>query len=93
MATMLGNVAMQIAELLSLVPGGWGMTVINILLWPIGLLGLGVAIYMLVRLVAAPFYSVLVRSRTREAWSSCRPAFSTAAMAAIDPADASRQRT
>jgi len=62
LAGTLGGIAMQIGVWLSLVPGGWGMTLITILLWPIGLLGLGVAIYMAVRLVVAPFYSVLAEA-------------------------------
>lgn len=62
LAGTLGGVAMQIGTWMSLLPGGWGMTLINILLWPIGLLGLGVAIYMAVRLVVAPFYSILAEA-------------------------------
>ncbi len=58
----LGGVAIQLGGWMSLVPGGWAMTVLNVLLWPIGLLGLGVAIYMAVRLVVAPFYSVLAEA-------------------------------
>lgn len=58
----LGGIAIQIGGWMSLVPGGWAMTLLNVLLWPIGLLGLGVAIYMVVRLVVAPFYSVLAEA-------------------------------
>lgn len=58
----LGGVAIQLGGWMSLVPGGWAMTILNVLLWPIGLLGLGVAIYMAVRLVVAPFYSVLAEA-------------------------------
>lgn len=58
----LGGVAMQLGAWMSLVPGGWAMALLNVLLWPIGLLGLGVAIYMAVRLVVAPFYSVLAEA-------------------------------
>lgn len=62
LAATLGGVAMHIGAWLSLAPGGWGVALINVLLWPIGLLGLGVAIYMAVRLVVAPFYSILAEA-------------------------------
>lgn len=62
LAATLSGIAMQMAIWFSLAPGGWGMTVISILLWPIGLLALGVGIYLTVRLVAAPFYSFLAEA-------------------------------
>lgn len=56
---VIGSVSLELGTLLALDPGGFARLALTIVLWPVGLLLLGVGVYVLVRLVAAPFYSYL----------------------------------
>lgn len=55
----ISSVSVELGTMLALDPAGFGRVVVTLLLWPVGLLILGVGIYMSVRLIAAPFYSYL----------------------------------
>ena len=55
----IGSISLELGTLLALDPAGFGSIIITIFLWPSGLLLLGAGVYVLVRLVAAPFYSYL----------------------------------
>lgn len=55
----IGSVAITLGSWLSLNPGSWGTVALTLALWPIALLALGVAVYVCVRLIVAPFYSIL----------------------------------
>lgn len=55
----IGALANQLAVFWALDPGGFWMLVVTVLLWPPGLLVMGVGVYMAIRLIAAPFYSYL----------------------------------
>ena len=52
-------ISLELIAMFALDPGGFLSLVMTIVLWPLGLAILGVAIYIAVRLVAAPFYSYL----------------------------------
>ncbi|CAN5600200.1 hypothetical protein BH10BDE1_BH10BDE1_20470 [soil metagenome] len=58
-ATSIGAVSLELTSILGFDPSGYAPIVILIFLWPMALLVLGVAVYVSVRLVAAPFYSYL----------------------------------
>jgi uncharacterized protein involved in cysteine biosynthesis len=58
-ASSIGAVAIQLSSWLSLSPGSWITAAITLLMWPIALLLLGVLVYVGVRLIVAPFYSIL----------------------------------
>lgn len=55
----ISSVSLELIALFALEPGGFGSIALTILLWPLGLLILGSAIYIAVRVIAAPFYSYL----------------------------------
>lgn len=52
-------ISVELIAMFALDPSGFASLVMTIALWPLGLAILGVAIYVAVRLVAAPFYSYL----------------------------------
>lgn len=56
---LIGSVSAQLGVFWALDPGGFWMVIVTILLWPLGLLLMGVGVYMAIRLIAAPFYSYL----------------------------------
>ncbi len=55
----IGSFAVSLGSWISLAPGSWAIFALTLVLWPIALLALGVAVYVSVRLVVAPFYSIL----------------------------------
>jgi CysZ protein len=59
LSRVIGSIAMTLGGLVGFDPDGFMNLAIMILLWPIGLLVLGVGVYMGIRIIAAPFYSYL----------------------------------
>ncbi len=55
----ISSISLELVALFGIEPGGFGSIALTILLWPLGLLILGVGIYVSVRVVAGPFYSYL----------------------------------
>lgn len=59
LSLIIGSVSFELGALLQIAPGSLASEVLTFVLWPFGLLVLGVAIYLAIRIVAAPFYSYL----------------------------------
>lgn len=59
LAQVISSLAIGIGSAVDFEPGGAAMIVLTILLWPFGLLALGVTVYVFIRILAAPFYSYL----------------------------------
>lgn len=76
LAMNLGSISSELGSVLGLDPQGYAVIFLNLFLWPISLLLLGAAIYMAVRLVAAPFYSLLAERTLVELGSRHAVAFS-----------------
>ena len=55
----IGALAVSLGSWISVAPGSWAIFALTLVLWPIALLALGVAVYVSVRLIVAPFYSIL----------------------------------
>ena len=55
----LSSFSSELAKLVGIASDGYGIVLLTIVLWPLALLVLGVGIYVCIRLVAAPFYSLL----------------------------------
>ncbi len=59
LAMNLGSISSELGNVLGFDPEGYSVVMLNVFLWPIALLLLGAAIYMVIRLVASPFYTLL----------------------------------
>ena len=59
LAMGMSSFSYELAKLVGIAADGYGIVLLTIGLWPLALLVLGVGIYVCIRLVAAPFYSLL----------------------------------
>lgn len=59
LSLLIGSVSFELAAMMSIAPGSFANQLLTLALWPVGLLLLGVAIYLVIRILAAPFYSYL----------------------------------
>ena len=76
LATNLGSISSELGNFLGFDREGYTVVLLNVFLWPIALLLLGAAIYMSIRLVASPFYTLLAERTLVELGSRQAASFS-----------------